>query len=452
MRLPVSSFVVFPFVVFMSACANINTIDRVTTIKSGPGEATAVHLDIQQRLMIVNEFGYYCSEPSPDALAAYAAALGIGATTNAGEAASAAGGGQGSAASVGLRSQSITLMRDALYRMCEAYVNGAIGPAQIASLLGRSQDLTAVILAVEQLTGAPTADQAALTGTTSADSTATSLANQALLDILVTDQNRKEERLSKANADLTKAKVDLDAASTKLQNARKTRDQINNDANATAREKEDADNEVAFLESERSRAQGTVNSATDRVANAQKALDTAIQRREATEAKQNAAAAAASAGTTSSADFSGHSPHSPLDKQATGEIAKAVEKMVLTVLSKDYTDESCMALITYMPRDFANWGDDQKRHLQTVQTLCTQLITTTINSRITTTAAPDADQDDVARIQAWLDSDDPNNRNALRAWLQQQTPTINVFALLAGNFTELRKKAITHFQMPDLSD
>lgn len=55
-------------------------------------------------------------------------------------------------------------MRDALNRMCEAYGNGAIGEAQVVTLLNRSQDLTAVIFAVEQLTGAVTANQFAVTG------------------------------------------------------------------------------------------------------------------------------------------------------------------------------------------------------------------------------------------------------------------------------------------------
>ena len=96
----------------LTACANINTIGRTTKLDSGDNIGKAVHLDIQQRLLIVNEFGYYCSEPSPDALAAYAAAFGIGASSPASGAASAAGGGQSSAASVGLRTQSITLMRD----------------------------------------------------------------------------------------------------------------------------------------------------------------------------------------------------------------------------------------------------------------------------------------------------------------------------------------------------
>lgn len=71
-------------------------------------------------------------------------------------------------------------MRDALYRMCEAYANGAISEAQVITPLNRSQDLTAVILAVEQLTDAVAASQAVLTGSSGASGFATALDNSKL--------------------------------------------------------------------------------------------------------------------------------------------------------------------------------------------------------------------------------------------------------------------------------
>ena len=43
-------------------------------------------------------------------------------------------------------------MRDAFYRICEASNNGNLNDLEVATLLRRSQDLTAVVLAVEQLT------------------------------------------------------------------------------------------------------------------------------------------------------------------------------------------------------------------------------------------------------------------------------------------------------------
>ena len=104
-------------------CANLNTIGRTTSLDSTNGKGKAIHLDIQQRLLVVNAMDKYCAEPSPDALAAFAAAVGLGASAPTQGAVSASGSASSSAASIGLRTQSITLMRDALYRMCEAYGN-----------------------------------------------------------------------------------------------------------------------------------------------------------------------------------------------------------------------------------------------------------------------------------------------------------------------------------------
>jgi len=149
-------------------CANMNTIDRATSLYSTNDKGKAIHLDSQQRLLVVNAIGKYCAEPSPDAMAAFAAAAGIDASAPTQDAVSAAGSMSSSAASLGLRTQSITLMRDALYRMCEAYGNKMLSGPQVMTLLSRSQDLTAVILATEQLTGTVVAQQAALSVTASA--------------------------------------------------------------------------------------------------------------------------------------------------------------------------------------------------------------------------------------------------------------------------------------------
>jgi len=75
-----------------------------------------------------------CTEPSPDALSAFASAIGAGASVPTQGAASASGALHEAAASIGLRTQSITLMRDSLYRLCEAYYNGQLSKAQVMLL------------------------------------------------------------------------------------------------------------------------------------------------------------------------------------------------------------------------------------------------------------------------------------------------------------------------------
>src|SRR5689334_17959348 len=71
--------------VLLNACANWNTVDRTTPLESRQmlptdKQGVAIHLDAQQRLLIYNKDGKYCSEPSPDAMAAYAAGLALSAS------------------------------------------------------------------------------------------------------------------------------------------------------------------------------------------------------------------------------------------------------------------------------------------------------------------------------------------------------------------------------------
>ena len=140
-----------PAMIFLASCANTQTAGRTTELPSERGKGIAIHLEAQQRLILSNGKGHYCAEPSPDALSAHAASIALGTT-------SPSGGGQidveqiSKPTGIGLRTQSITLMRDALYRICEASNNGNLQKWETAAILLRSQDLTAVMLAVEQLT------------------------------------------------------------------------------------------------------------------------------------------------------------------------------------------------------------------------------------------------------------------------------------------------------------
>jgi len=66
-----------------------------------------------------------CAEPSPDALSALSASIG-GGISDPKVAANFALAQSESAASIGLRTQSIQLLRDGMYRLCEGYAAGAI--------------------------------------------------------------------------------------------------------------------------------------------------------------------------------------------------------------------------------------------------------------------------------------------------------------------------------------
>ena len=143
----------------LNGCANFNSVYRDFNISNGNGAL----IDIKQRAIIASVVKTkkdgiettetrVCAEPSPDSLSAYAAELAAKAD-NGQAAAGFSAAFQESAAFVGLRTQSIQLLRDASYRLCESYLNGAIEKEEYSWLLRRFQRNMLVLLAVEQLTG-----------------------------------------------------------------------------------------------------------------------------------------------------------------------------------------------------------------------------------------------------------------------------------------------------------
>lgn len=92
-----------------------------------------------------------CAEPSPDALSAIAAAQGLSLSKDDIQAAFSSSLTEG-AGSIGLRTQSIQLMRDSMYRLCEAHMSGFIGDLAFETLHRRFQSSMVAILAIEQLT------------------------------------------------------------------------------------------------------------------------------------------------------------------------------------------------------------------------------------------------------------------------------------------------------------
>ncbi|MGE0024282.1 MAG: hypothetical protein AB7S70_11700, partial [Hyphomicrobium sp.] len=118
----------------------------------------SLSIDAKQRLVLNTHEGgktrdrkIVCAEPSPDALTATSAAASGGAaftvpgaaTENAKEAQLAAAYSRGeTAGSLGLRTQTIQLLRDGLYRACEAYMNGAIDQFQYNIILTNVNRMT----------------------------------------------------------------------------------------------------------------------------------------------------------------------------------------------------------------------------------------------------------------------------------------------------------------------
>ncbi len=421
----------------LAGCANLNTIGRTTTLGSHDGKGKAIHLDIQQRLLVVNALGNYCAEPSPDALAAFAAAAGIGASAPAQGAVSASGSVSSSAASIGLRTQSITLMRDALYRMCEAYGNGKLSRPQVMALLSRSQDLTAVILATEQLTGAVVAQQAALSGASSSDATAVMSATSRLLEAALKQQERAQARLEQAL--IRKGDAEGKQQQAQAERAVAQTDSSNNPGDDAAGQRARARLEKA--ETDLAGAIRQVALAEEIRALREKTLASATERVESLQSSQDAAATTAAASSSTSAALSGGGVQTRLNDQSTQAIASAVSSMVNNVLNKPYVLDYCMAIISSSDATEAARVRDADRQL------CREVIRKSMaveQLRITGTVDT-FDVDDLQTtncIKSWLNAN-TENKEQLDQWRKQKAGGMDHVSFMFGkNAASLRSAAV----------
>lgn len=326
--------IVIAMLLLSAGCANFSTISRHTDIPKG-ARSRAVHLDAQQRLVIFAA-DKYCAEPSPDALAAYAAAIGISNAKlpDSGTAASFSGG--NAAASIGLRTQSITLMRDALYRMCEAAAGSNIGELQVAAFLNKSQDLTAVILAIEQLTGAVAVNPVGVGGSSYSSSSATLLANAQALETAKRIETEAMKSESEANEDLTakrqafeKEEVELGKIAAELKAETDPVKQKNLQVSHDGQEIKVRQAEEAVIAAKQVLQQ---REATHK--NAKETLD-AITR------SRDSAILQSSAGVSTQIDVGGISRRDQLSDSAASNLAGSVERMVVHMLDKSYENEMC---------------------------------------------------------------------------------------------------------------
>lgn len=312
----------------LTACADLFTVGRVTEIPSrGTSEtqpARAIHLDAQQRLVIATAQGY-CAEPSPDAIAAYATALGFDLDLFGQNPASLTQALKNDAASIGLRTQSVTLMRDILYRMCEASHNGHLSDTEVTAFLRRSQDLIAVVLAIEQLTDAVAAKQAILTPSAEASASANLVSNHQLLDQMEKDVQEKEKDVAEKKEVVEEKKAAVNDAQSKLDEA-------------TDSKKQEA--ERAFSEAEEQ-----VKTAEDELEAAKKRLKEAKKVRDTIKALRDAALANAKAETTGTGQSSPVIRLNPLSGRATEAVADAVENMVKKVLNKSDMPDVCLSYL-----------------------------------------------------------------------------------------------------------
>jgi hypothetical protein len=309
---------VVTFSIMASGCANIMTIDRS---KSLPDNGKAIHLDTQQRLVYAKA-GHLCAEPSPDAVQSVSSSFGGGVAAPREGSSAIANALQQSVGSIGLRTQSITLMRDQLYRVCEAAYNKSLTPLDVVQLLERSQDLTLAVLSIEQLTGAVAAKQITITGGAHSTSSAEISNTQAALDHAKEIEAEKKKTLEDATTKLTK---DNDALKV---------------AKAIAPATAESTAQIASLEPE-------ITKDTDVQTAAQKSYDDAQKATGAIEKNFNAALVNADAAVSSTANFSEvRTNSSTIDKDTAEKVSTAVTAIVQAVINKGHITDSCLNYLT----------------------------------------------------------------------------------------------------------
>jgi hypothetical protein len=134
------------------------------------GDNNSVSLDAKQRLVLVTRQGgrsgnkrVVCAEPSPDVYSVTAASVAgsaaftgpLGGTSDAKAGAAIAAARNEAGASIAMRTQTIQLLRDGLYRACEAYMNGAIDDVQYNVILLNIDRLMVTLLGIDAIGGTP---------------------------------------------------------------------------------------------------------------------------------------------------------------------------------------------------------------------------------------------------------------------------------------------------------
>ena len=335
----------------LGCSADFHTVGRTTSIPSlGEDTGKAIHLDAQQRVVLSTAQGY-CAEPSPDALSAYAASLGLKIATPSNAEASIAETLHNMTGSIGLRTQSITLMRDGLYRMCEAANNNKLEKWEVAAFLRRSQDLTAVVLAIEQLTGAVAARQVVLAPNPVASVSADLLSQQQVLDQAEKRVRATQERVNKASRRLTEIRQAAQS------------DESGADESTDSSDVKEAEDNLKF-------ARLQLNDATAVRDSIKKSHKTTMTRMEAKSVE-------------SGYSVSPIAPE-PLSAEATRAIAQAVETMVGAVLDKRYIDEVCMSYLTTVASSVSD-ATSKLRELSAVEVsrLCREYIRKTVETHET---------------------------------------------------------------------
>lgn len=316
-----------------AGCASMTHFKKEVNFSEGNNSAKTIVMDAKQRVVtnaMVDGKLRVCAEPSPDALSALAASAGLSlsraeALDLAGNASLAEGVG-----SIGLRTQSIQLMRDAMYRLCEGYVSGAIDSVAFETLHRRFQSSMVAILAIEQLTGAVRAPTIILGGSSSQGN-----AERAA---------ELTEKTEAARRSLRAAETTLAAKEAATAKAEASRDALQREQAGLKEKEAPTDKEKARL----AELEGLITKASDTLSKAQ------AEEEDASDAKDNASAsfealdaarrAALAGGGTAGVSGEVFGPNSARP-DISGTVS-AVRGIVEDALNLEFGRELCATLLT----------------------------------------------------------------------------------------------------------
>ena len=258
---------------------------------------------------LVNPKRVVCAEPSPDVALAIAQSFGAGLSI--------LGGGQGAgsvtgttaegAAQLGERTQAIQLLRDRMYRACEAYSNGAITGTTYNLIMSKNNDAM-VTLMMAGVTGGEFGRSGAAVGGAAESEASASVSS--LLDAL--------RAADKANGELNTSKQNADDANETLKDKQKI---AAGDSNETAEEQAETNQAVGNAETDLAAAQADV--------------------REKQEEKNRADA-------KTRAEITKVAGAGAITAKPTAAVGQVLERMHANYLREDFADEYVTACIVEM--------------------------------------------------------------------------------------------------------
>lgn len=315
-------------ITLLSACANLNTAFREQDF----GNLKLISIDAKQRVVTHSKgsdrdpSGVTCAEPSPDALSA-ASAAGSGSLEVASKALGLGYSAAEGAAYIGLRTQTIQLLRDALYRLCEGYAAGAITKERFHRLQRHYQNSMVALLAIEQLTGAVVARPATISGSSG-------LERGKLLQQAKEAVDGAAEGVTAATKAKTKADADSKAASDAASGAQDEIDKIEKDATKTPDQKAEAKKPFQKLLDDKATKAKAATGAATQLKEANTDLEKAEQFRSDARNAMNISTSA-----TANVQVFDYKP--TVAKETVAELGNAVSGIVKRVLDVSFYEEVC---------------------------------------------------------------------------------------------------------------